>query len=165
MKSRLLNDDGQRTYVVVLETGEPLIGSLTQFAREERLSASEFTGIGAVAAAKLAIFNWEKKGYDELPVDQQAELLSLNGRITLPEGADVAAPDFDQGPHFHVHCVLGRRDGTTIGGHLMEAEIRPTCEVFVTESPGHLTRRTDPESGLPVIDPEVGKEPPGPRSK
>jgi predicted DNA-binding protein with PD1-like motif len=156
MKSRLLNDDGPRTYAVALESGEPLIGSLTQFARSERLSGGEFTAIGALATAKLAFFNWETKAYDELPVDEQTELLSLNGRVTLPEGADVAAPDFDRDPHFHVHCVLGRRDGSTIGGHLMEAEVRPTCEVFLTESPVHLTRRTDPESGLPVLDPEAG---------
>jgi uncharacterized protein len=165
MKSRLLNGDGQRTYAVVLEAGEPLIGSLTQFAREERLAASEFTAIGALGSAQLAYFNWETKAYDEIPVDEQVELLSLNGRITLPEGADVAAPDFDRDPHFHVHCVLGRRDGTTIGGHLMEAEVRPTCEVFLTESPAHLARREDPESGLAVIDPEIGEWPPGPRSK
>ena len=120
MKSKLLNHDGDRTYVVALETGESLIASLTRFAREERLAASEFTAIGALAWAKLAYFNWETKSYDEIPVDEQVEVLSLNGRITLPEGADVEAPSFDTDPHFHVHCVLGRGDGTTVGGHLME---------------------------------------------
>ena len=153
MRSKLLNHDGARTYVVALETGDSLIASLTRFAREERLAASQFTAIGALAWARLAYFNWETKAYDEIPVDEQVEVLSLNGRITLPEGADVEGPAFDHDPHFHVHCVLGRADGTTIGGHLMEAEVRPTCEVFVTESPTHLGRRTDPESGLPVIDP------------
>jgi uncharacterized protein len=38
----------------------------------------------------------------------------------------------------------------------MEATVRPTLEVFVTESPSRLTRRQDPESGLAVIDPEIG---------
>jgi uncharacterized protein len=152
VKSKLLNDDGQRTYVVALQTGDRLIESLTRFAREERLSASEFTGIGALAWAKLAYFNWERKAYDEIPVDEQVEVLSLNGRITLPEGADVETPDFDDDPHFHVHCVLGDGDGRTVGGHLLEAEVRPTLEVFVTESPAHLGRRTDPESRLPRID-------------
>jgi uncharacterized protein len=153
VKSKLLNHNGDRTYVVALETGDSLIASLTRFAREERLAASEFTAIGALAWARLAYFNWETKAYDEIPVDEQVEVLSLNGRITLPEGAEVEEPEFDRDPHLHVHCVLGRADGTTVGGHLMEAEVRPTCEVFVTESPAHLGRRTDPESGLPVIDP------------
>jgi predicted DNA-binding protein with PD1-like motif len=153
VKSKLLNDDGQRTYVVALETGDRMVESLTRFAREERLTASELTAIGAVASAEIAYFNWETKDYDQIPVNEQVEVVSMNGRITLPQGADVEAPAFDQDPHFHVHCVLGRPDGSTVGGHLMEAEVRPTLEVFVTESPTHLGRRTDPESGLPQLDP------------
>ena len=153
MKSKLLNHDGARTYVVALETGDSLIASLTRFAREERLAASEFTAIGALAWARLAYFNWETKAYDEIPVDEQVEVVSLNGRITLPEGADLEAPAFDADPHLHVHCVLGYGDGRTVGGHVMEAEVRPTLEVFLTESPAHLGRRTDPESRLPQIDP------------
>lgn len=156
MKSKLLNRNGQRTYVVVLETGDRLVESLTRFAREERLTASEFTAIGAVASAQIAYFNWETKDYDEIPVDEQVEVVSLNGRITLPEGADVADPAFDRDPQFHIHCVLGYADGRTVGGHLFEAVVRPTLEVFITESPAHLGRSKNPESGLPVIDPDLG---------
>jgi len=156
VKSKLLQRDGTRNFVIALESGDRLIESITRFGREERLAAAEFTAIGALASVKLAYFNWETKEYDEIPVNEQVELLSLNGRVTLPEGADPESPDFDGDPHLHVHCVLGRRDGTTIGGHLMEAEVRPTCEVFLTESPVHLARRKHPESGLPLIDPEVG---------
>jgi predicted DNA-binding protein with PD1-like motif len=155
VKTKLLQRDGSRNFVIALESGDRLIESITRFGRQERLGAAEFTAIGALASAKLAYFNWETKGYDEIPVDEQVELLSLNGRVTLPAGADPDSPDFDVDPHLHVHCVLGRADGTTIGGHLMEAEVRPTCEVFLTELPTHLTRREDPESGLPVIDPEA----------
>jgi hypothetical protein len=54
-----------------------------------------------------------------------------------------------------VHCVLSRRDGSAVAGHLIEAEVRPTAEVFITDSPGELHRRIDPESGLAVIDPEL----------
>jgi predicted DNA-binding protein with PD1-like motif len=155
VKSKLLQHDGTRNFVIALESGDRVIESITRFGRQERLAGAEFTAIGALASAKLAYFNWETKDYDEIQVDEQVELLSLNGRVTLPEGADPAAPDFDGDPHLHVHCVLGRRDGTTVGGHLMEAEVRPTCEVFLTELPTHLARRRDPESGLPVIDPEA----------
>ena len=37
------------------------------------------------------------------------------------------------------------------GGHLLEAHVRPTLEVLLTESPAHLRRRHDPESGLSLI--------------
>jgi predicted DNA-binding protein with PD1-like motif len=40
----------------------------------------------------------------------------------------------------HVHCVLSCEDGSTIAGHVFELVIRPTCEVFVTESADNITR-------------------------
>jgi predicted DNA-binding protein with PD1-like motif len=149
MRSRLLTDHhGTRTFAVALATGEPLMESITRFAAEHGLAASEFTAIGAFASAELACFDPERKGYAEIPVDEQVELASLNGRITRPEGGD-------GDPHLHVHCVLSRPDGSAIAGHLMEAEVRPTAEVFITDSPTELHRRTDPESGLPALDPEL----------
>jgi uncharacterized protein len=47
--------------------------------------------------------------------------------------------------------VIGRKDGTAYGGHLMKAHIRPTCEVVLTESPAHLQKFIDPESGVALI--------------
>jgi uncharacterized protein len=34
--------------------------------------------------------------------------------------------------------------------------VRPTLEVILTESPAHLRKRLDPESGLALIDPRAG---------
>jgi predicted DNA-binding protein with PD1-like motif len=149
VRSRLLTDHhGTRTFVVALESGDRLFESITRFAAEEGLAASEFSAIGAFAWARLACFDPERRGYVDIPVDEQVELASLNGRITRPEGGE-------GDPHLHVHCVLSRQDGSAIAGHLMEAEVRPTAEVFVTDSPVELHRRTDPESGLPLIDPDL----------
>jgi predicted DNA-binding protein with PD1-like motif len=54
-------------------------------------------------------------------------------------------------PIFHAHAVVAKRDGTTAGGHLLEAHVRPTLELILTESPVHLERRYDEASGLPLI--------------
>ena len=149
MRFRLLTDHhGTRTFAVALQTGDRLIESITRLAAEENLAASEFTAIGALASAQLACFDPESREYVDIPVDDQVELASLNGRITRPETGE-------GDPHLHVHCVLSRADGSAIAGHLMEAEVRPTAEVFITDSPTELHRRIDPESGLPVIDPEL----------
>ncbi|HUF81888.1 MAG TPA: DUF296 domain-containing protein [Burkholderiales bacterium] len=51
----------------------------------------------------------------------------------------------------HAHVVLGRRDGSACGGHLLSAKVRPTLEVILTESPGYLKRVHDPKSGLALI--------------
>ena len=42
-----------------------------------------------------------------------------------------------------------------MGGHLLEAHVRPTLEVVLTESPKHLHKRKDSESGLALIMPEA----------
>jgi hypothetical protein len=43
-------------------------------------------------------------------------------------------------PQVHAHAVIGKRDGTAHGGHLLQAHVRPTCEVVLTESPEHLKK-------------------------
>ena len=63
---------------------------------------------------------------------------------------DIGVDERDE-PALHVHLVLGRRDGSAMGGHLLEAHVRPTLEVVLTESPAHLRRRKDPATGLSLI--------------
>ncbi len=57
----------------------------------------------------------------------------------------------DGKPAIHIHVVVGRRDGSAMAGHLGEAHVRPTLEAILTESPAHLRKRVDPESGLALI--------------
>jgi hypothetical protein len=68
---------------------------------------------------------------------------------------DVGA-DSEGKPSIHAHVVLGKRDGSTCGGHLIEAEVRPTLELILTESPAHLERRYDQEAGLALLSLESG---------
>ncbi|MDQ6621369.1 MAG: DNA-binding protein [Pseudomonadota bacterium] len=141
MQSRLLHDAAQKTYAVVLETGEDVLPCLMRFAKEQRLAASELTAIGAFQDVVLGYFDWERKDYKRIPVNEQVEVVSMIGDIAL---------DGDQ-PTLHVHLVVGRSDGSAMGGHLLEAHVRPTLEVVITESPAHLCRRHDAESGLALI--------------
>lgn len=55
----------------------------------------------------------------------------------------------------HAHVVVGKRDGTAHGGHLIEGWVRPTLEVVIVETPPHLRRRHDPASGLALIEPKA----------
>ena len=52
MKSKLINDGPQRSFVVVFDTGDEVTESLLAFAREQGLSAAEFTGLGAFSGVK-----------------------------------------------------------------------------------------------------------------
>jgi predicted DNA-binding protein with PD1-like motif len=40
-----------------------------------------------------------------------------------------------------------------VGGHLMNAYVRPTLEVVLRKSPKHLERRFDPAAGIALIRP------------
>lgn len=141
MKSKLINGAPQRTFAVVFDKGDEVLENLLGFAKEHRLSAADFTGLGALSDAVLGYFDWQKKDYRRIPIDEQVEVLNLTGNIALADGE----------PKLHPHIVLGKADGTAHGGHLLEAHVRPTLEVIVTESPTHLQRRSDPETGLALL--------------
>jgi predicted DNA-binding protein with PD1-like motif len=75
-------------------------------------------------------------------VAEQVEVASLIGDVaTAPSGA----------PALHAHLVVGKRDGTAMAGHLGQAHVRPTLEVVLTESPAHLHKVMDEETGLALI--------------
>jgi uncharacterized protein len=145
MMSRLLHAaSGQRTFVVVFEMGDEVMQGLQTFAREQQLSSSHFTAIGAFERVTLGYFNWEKKDYLRIPVNEQVEVVALIGDIANdPKGQ----------PKVHAHVVVGKFDGSAMGGHLLEATVRPTLELVLTESPTHLQRQHDPQSGLALIRP------------
>jgi uncharacterized protein len=143
MRAKVLDDHaGQRVFAVIFETGEDPVAGLTGFAESENLTASSLTAIGAFSEATLGYFDWEKKDYERIPVREQVEVLALVGDVAVTE---------ERRKKLHVHVVLGRRDGSACGGHLLHAMVRPTLEVILTETPGHLQRVHDPASGLALI--------------
>ena len=142
MQCKIVNGDRERTLVAVFETGDEVMDGLQRLAREQQAGAAEFTGIGALSDIVLGYFDWHKKDYRRIAIGEQVEVVSLIGNFALRE---------DGRPTAHAHIVVAKADGTAHGGHLLEAHVRPTLEVVVTESPSHLRRRHDPQSGLALI--------------
>ena len=141
MKTQWIDND-PKTLAIIFEPGDEVIAGLTKAAVEFKLSASHFTAIGAFSDVILGYFNLEKKDYKRIPISEQTEVLSLVGDIARHKDK----------PKIHAHVVVGKSDGTAWGGHLVEAHVRPTLEVILTESPVHLHRKTDSETGLALID-------------
>jgi predicted DNA-binding protein with PD1-like motif len=142
-RAALLADGNVKTYLLVFRTGQEVMKGLLAFARKHRLVAGHVTGIGAVSDAVIGFFDPRTKTYLRLHEKGQAEVLSLTGNLALNKNE----------PFFHVHVALGRRDGSASGGHLFEAKVRPTVELVLTAYPGPVRRKTDPETGLPLLDP------------
>jgi predicted DNA-binding protein with PD1-like motif len=144
MKSNVLTEteDG-KVWLLVLDAGEEVKATLENFAKSQKLESASFVALGAFEKAKIGYFQWDKKTYKEIPVDEQVEVITLAGDIVRDENGK---------PSLHAHTVLGRLDGTTRGGHLLEAIVRPTLEITLTQSPAHLVRRKHPELGVALIE-------------
>lgn len=142
MRYKLVNATTPRTLVAVFATGDEVVSGLEKLAREQEAAAAAFTGLGALSDLVLGYFDWEEKSYRRIPPREQVEVVSLIDNFALGE---------DGKPSVHPHIVVARADGSACGGHLLEAHVRPTLEVVVTEAPSYLQRRHDPQSGLALI--------------
>src|SRR5919201_892802 len=143
MRAKLLNAGPERTYALIFDKGDEPVSLITAFAKEHKIGAARLSAIGAFSEVVLGYFDWQKKDYKKIPLREQMEVLSLLGDIALGEKGE---------PKVHAHIVLGKSDGSAHGGHLLEGRVRPTLEVILVESPSHLRRRHDPDTGLALID-------------
>lgn len=141
MQAKLINETPERTFALILDTGDEIVSCLERFAVEADLSASQLTAIGALHDVTLGYFDWDRKNYRPHRYAEQLEVLSLVGDIAMDGEA----------PKVHAHIVLGRGDFSTVGGHLLRGIVRPTLEIIVTDAPAHLRRVHDRESGLALI--------------
>lgn len=142
MRFHKISGSGPEVAVCVAEVGDEAVAELTRLADEQGVGAAGVTGVGGFSRATLGYFDVDAKSYVEIPVDEQVEVLSLTGDITCKGDEH----------QVHLHVVCGRRDGSTVGGHLMNAVVRPTLELVVTKTPAELQRRHDESSGLALIE-------------
>ena len=146
MQTRTLSAAEEASFVLVLDEGEEAVDCLLRFAREHGVTAGRFTGLGAFSKVTLGFFEFDTKDYHRIPIREQVEVATLVGDFaTLGDEVKV-----------HPHIVVSKRDGTAHGGHLLEGHVHPTLEVLVTVSPDRLRRRTDPDTGLPLLVAEPG---------
>ena len=139
MKSKRVAED---THVLVFEQGDEVMAELQRFVKENDVGAAHFTGIGGFSSVTLGYFERARLDYRPIPLEEQVELLSILGDVAIAE----------DGPKVHAHVVVGKRDGTAYGGHLLRGRVWPTLEVVLTGSPAELRKSHDPETGLALID-------------
>jgi uncharacterized protein len=140
-----LSSGTTRLFAAIFDPGDEPIAALKAAAAEAKLDAAQLTGIGAFESATVGWFDLAARDYRRIEVDEQVEVVSFLGDITL-------GPPGSNEPTVHVHAVLGRADGSLVGGHLLAGRVRPTLEVVITEAPTELRRRHDPATGLALID-------------
>ncbi len=132
-------------HVLVLEAGERLFETVTDYLSQHTITAARFTAFGAFREVDLRYFNMESKHYEQRVFQQQVEVVSLIGSASLREGK----------PFIHAHAVVSDQQYHTLGGHLGDAVVDPTLELFLTQLDRVLEREKDPRTGLYLLRPDI----------
>lgn len=141
MSYRALSLDPDASHLLVLDQDADFMESLTDFSTEHDVPSATFYGIGAFSEATIAFFDREEQVYDPIAVDQQVEVLHVAGNLTWHDNA----------VRVHAHATLGRPDGSTLGGHLVDATVWPTLELQCHTYNTRVERLQNEVVGLPLI--------------
>jgi predicted DNA-binding protein with PD1-like motif len=129
-------------YVVRLESGEPVIETLTRFLSEQRIGFANVSAAGAVSRVRLGYWNAQSKEYQYKDFGEQLEVVSFQGNASLKEGK----------AFLHIHGVFGRSDYSVLGGHVKEAWVHPTFEIWLRTEDVPVRRSHDQATGLDLLD-------------
>ena len=113
------------------------------FNRRAFMQAATVAGTALATASVYRWFNPATKEFVKNVVDEQTEVISMMGNITEEHGK----------AHLHAHVVLGTRNASAKGGHLVAGWVSPTLEVIIEEAPEHMKRGKDRKSGLILLKP------------
>lgn len=129
--------------VIRLDRGEEVVGKLLEAAELMNIRLGSFTGLGAVEYAKVGVYNVAERKYYANEFTGEMEITALVGNFTTMNGER----------YVHPHITLGRADGSCVGGHLNEARISATAEIFVRVLDGEIGRFKDEEvTGLNLLE-------------
>lgn len=128
-------------FIAVLDRGDEVIASLKKLAFAERIGIASFTGIGAVKEAVLGYLDLNRKDYLKREFPESMEVVSLTGNIATGDGQTFV----------HCHAALGDNRMQLFGGHLFQATVSVTVEIFLRVYEGEMTRQFDENSGANLI--------------
>ena len=126
------------TYMVRVDLGEDIVGSLKKLCEDEHIRLGRVEAIGATDHAVIGVYDLTKKEYCPEQIGEFMEIASLNGNITAMDGK----------PYIHLHATLADQKHVIHGGHVLEMRVGATCEMFVTVLDGEVTRQKDEGLGI-----------------
>lgn len=129
-------------YVIRLSKGEKIVKELNNFCSQNAIHSGYFWAIGAVLWAEIGFYHLDRKDYSFKKFNTPHEIASLTGNIAL----------VDSKPFLHIHTVLANENFACIGGHLKEAVVGATCEVYLVDFKKKIERKLDSEIGLKLLD-------------
>lgn len=132
MRVQELPTGDSRTFEIHFRTGDEIVSGLTEFAQQHHIVSAYITGIGGLISAKLGWGSPSGGLMKEIDVKSKCELVSLAGNISEVRGH----------PYVHLHAVVAFSDGSTKGGHVIEAHVDPIAEIYVVTTGAPLSGPT-----------------------
>jgi uncharacterized protein len=139
VETRFWEAHAGRAFVGRLATGTDLVSEIERFCAEQDIHSAWVSVVGAVSHAAFGYYEQDEQRYLELSSDHHHEITSFTGNVSMRDGK----------PFLHAHAGFARRDGETVGGHVL-----PGCTVYVGEvtiremSDVELQRVPDEVTGL-----------------
>jgi predicted DNA-binding protein with PD1-like motif len=127
--------------VVRFERGEPLMTSLELLIDKEKIFGGCCWGIGAITDPQLAFYDVHRQQYIQQVFLGEYEMLSCHGNFSLKDEHSMA----------HLHVVLGRKDFSVIGGHLLDCTVAATVEFYIFRTKNPISRYFDKNTGLNLL--------------
>lgn len=137
---KLILQDSRR-YILRFDKGEEVLSLLTNFLKDNHITACYFSGIGACENPEIAFFNPHVKEYRKKVIFENLEILSFVGNGSAHNGDLV----------LHAHGVFGKNDFSTVGGHVFALPVSVTCEVFLISLDGQINRENNAEFNLNLL--------------
>jgi len=129
------------TIILRLNRGEEVMASIMEVCKKEGVKAGSISGLGAVDHAVVGILDIDKKEYFPNTFDECMEITALIGNVSTMEGET----------YLHIHATFGKHDGNAVGGHLNEAKISATAEIFIQVLDTTIERKMDDEIGINLM--------------
>ena len=126
------------TWMLRIDNGEEIMESLAAMCEEEGILLAQVNAIGASDRAVVGVYDLQEQQYHREELDGFMEIAGLSGSVTAMNGK----------PYIHLHAVLADRQNVLHGGHLIEARVGATCEMFVRALDGAVVREKNGELGI-----------------
>lgn len=129
-------------HVIRLENDKDLLEQIKDVALKLNVKAGFFFGIGSFKELRIAYYNQKKKTYEENTFNEELEMTSLIGNVSVS----------DNDIFIHCHVTAGDRNSIIVGGHVLPGSKIFAGELFLIELSGEeLIRIPDETTGLKLF--------------
>lgn len=129
-------------YVVRLDPGDEICASLKKICAQEKIEAGVVSGIGTTNRAVIGVYRLAEKSFVPNRLNGEFEIVTLTGNVSRQKGK----------PYLHLHTSLSNSEGRVYAGHLTEAYISATAEIFILPLPEPIERKQDKATGLNILN-------------